>query len=78
MHLSNGDNNGNNKPCLIQLSMKWKMPQLVYPYKSGQSKIDYTEKNFPDNDDTITAVKQFITSAGTDFYKHNMQVLVLY
>jgi len=32
--------------------------------------------HFPSNDAIIAAVKQWVTSAGADFYEHVMQTLV--
>jgi len=33
-------------------------------------------QHFPSSDAIVAAVKQWITSAGADFYKHSMQALV--
>jgi len=33
-------------------------------------------QHFPSNDDTTAAEKQWVTSSGADFYKHNIQALV--
>ena len=42
----------------------------------GSTKNRLCGKHFPSNDAIIAAVKQWVTSAGADFYEHVMQTLV--
>ena len=44
----------------------------------GPLKDGLCGQHFPSNDAIIAAVKQWVTSAGADFYEHSTQALVLH
>jgi hypothetical protein len=42
----------------------------------GPMKIDYAENSFPYNDAVIPAARNWVVSAGADFYQRSMEALL--